>query len=76
LAYDVSEKVEDYLQNGFDLVWVIDPATRTIMVRTSKGAVFLHEHDEITAAPIPDFRCKVAEFFPAKAATSSSSAGV
>jgi len=77
LAYDISEKVEDYLQNGFDLIWVIDPATRTVMVRTSQGAVFLHEQDEITAAPIPEFRCRVAEFFPPRheVAPTSSAAG-
>jgi Uma2 family endonuclease len=66
LASEISEKVEDYLRNGFSLVWVVDPVTRTVMVRTAQGAVFLHEQDEITAAPLPEFRCKVAEFFPKK----------
>jgi Uma2 family endonuclease len=66
LASEISEKVEDYLRNGFPLVWVVDPVTRTVMVRTAEGAVFLHEQDEITAAPIPEFRCRVAEFFPKK----------
>jgi Uma2 family endonuclease len=67
LASDISEKVEDYMRNGFGVVWVVDPATRTVMVRTLEGAVFLHEQDDITAPTvIPDFRCKVAEFFPAR----------
>jgi Uma2 family endonuclease len=67
LASEISEKVEDYLRNGFELVWVVDPVTRTVMVRDGQGAVFLHEQDEITAARvIPEFRCKVSEFFPAK----------
>jgi Uma2 family endonuclease len=66
LASDIAEKVEDYVRNGFNLVWVIDPATRTVMVRSSQGAVFLHEQDEINApGVIPDFRSQVAEFFPA-----------
>ncbi len=67
LASEISAKVEDYLQNGFVLIWVVDPVTRTVMVRSPQGAVFLHEQDEITCDVIPDFRCKVAEFFPAKA---------
>lgn len=67
LASEISAKVEDYLQNGFVSIWVVDPVTRTVMVRTAQGAVFLHEQDEITTDAIPDFRCKVAEFFPMKA---------
>jgi Uma2 family endonuclease len=74
LASDIAEKVEDYIRNGFNLVWVIDPATRTVMVRTAQGAVFLHEQDEITAAGvIPDFRCQVAEFFPVRVEPSTAS---
>jgi Uma2 family endonuclease len=68
LAYDIEEKVEDYLRNGFTLVWVIHPATRSVTVRQSDGTIsLLHEHEEITAGDaIPEFRCKVAEFFPAR----------
>jgi Uma2 family endonuclease len=71
LASDIAEKVEDYIRNGLNLVWVIDPATRTVMVRSAQGAVFLHEQDEITSGDvIPDFRSKVAEFFPGRPAPS------
>jgi len=68
LAYDVDEKVEEYLRNGFPLVWVIQPATRSVTVRQPDGTIsLLHEHQEITAGnAIPEFRCKVAEFFPVK----------
>ena len=59
----VGTKVEEYLHNGFALIWVVDPVTRTVMVRTPEGAVFPHEQDEITTDAIPGFRCKVAEFF-------------
>ena len=32
LASEISAKVEDYLQNGFTVIWVVDPVTRTVMV--------------------------------------------
>jgi Uma2 family endonuclease len=69
LAYDINEKVEDYLRNGVATVWIIDPNTRSVTVRNADGsASVLHEQDEITAGSIiPDFKFKVAEFFPAPA---------
>jgi Uma2 family endonuclease len=68
LAADIDEKVDDYLRNGFPLVWVIQPATRSVTVRQSDGSItLLRDHDEITAGnAIPEFRCKIAEFFPTK----------
>ena len=67
LAYDVFAKVEEYLQNGFPLVWVVHPNTKAVTIHRGDGSVaMLHEHDEITGeAALPSFRCKVAEFFPA-----------
>ena len=67
LAYEINDKVEDYLRNGFAIVWVVHPNTRSVAVRHADGSAFVfHEQDEITAGPaIPDFRCRVAEFFPA-----------
>ncbi len=67
LAYDVAEKVEEYLRNGFALIWVVHPNTRAVTIHRGDGSTaVLHEHDEITGeAALPTFRCKVAEFFPA-----------
>lgn len=67
LAYDVFAKVEEYLRNGFPLVWVVHPNTRAVTVHRGDGSVaMLHENDEITGeTALPTFRCRVAEFFPA-----------
>ena len=64
-ANGVIDKVEDYLSNGFPLVWVIYPTTRSVAIfRAGGGTAYLHENDEITGeAALPSFRCKVGEFF-------------
>ena len=66
LYYDVIAKVNDYLANGFPLIWVVDPNGRTVTVYRAGQAnpTILHEADEITAEPaLAAFRCRVAEFF-------------
>lgn len=65
LVYDVGDKVQEYLRNGFRLVWVVDPNMRTVSVHRADGTVaMLREQDEITAEDVlPDFRCRVSEFF-------------
>lgn len=67
LAYDVIAKVDEYLRNGFPLVWVVHPNTRAVTIHRGDGSIaMLHENDEITGeAALPTFRCKVGEFFPA-----------
>lgn len=66
LAYDLIAKIEEYLRNGFPLVWVVHPNTRAVTIHRGDGSIaMLHENDEITGeAALPSFRCKVAEFFP------------
>ena len=69
LAREVDEKVREYLEAGFPLVWVANPVTRAITVnpRDGKPVIFTAE-DEITAEDaLPGFRCKVAEFFASRA---------
>ena len=65
LAYDVTEKVDEYLQHGFGIVWVVHPNTRSVAIYRADGTTaLLHESDEITGeTALPTFRCKVAEFF-------------
>jgi len=65
--YDqVDEKVVDYLAAGVPLIWVVSPATRTVLVYQPDGAVRrLTEPDALTADPvIPGFRVTVADLFP------------
>jgi len=61
----VSRKVNDYLSNEVDLVWVVSPEDRTVAVY-SRVAAFreLCEQDEIDGGEVlPGFRCKIADFF-------------
>ena len=65
LATDLDIKVEEYLNNGFALVWVVEPGTKTVTIHRADGSLArLHAKDEITGeTALPTFRCKVAEFF-------------
>ncbi len=65
LADDIAEKVDEYLKNGFPLVWVVQPRTRTVTIHRADGSVsLLHEQNEITGeSALPTFKCKVADFF-------------
>jgi Uma2 family endonuclease len=67
LAYEVAEKIEEYLKNRFPLVWIVQPNVRTVSIHRADGSVsLLHENDEITGeSALPAFKCKVAEFFAA-----------
>jgi Uma2 family endonuclease len=65
LAYEVDAKVQEYLNAGVHLVWVINPATRTVRVHRATGpGTILREDDELTGEDVlPGFRCRVAELF-------------
>jgi len=72
-AYDVFEKVEEYLQHGFGILWVVQPNTRSVLVYRSDGSTtLLHERDQITGeSALPTFRCEVSEFFATSASCPS-----
>jgi Uma2 family endonuclease len=65
LAYDVDSKVEDYLQAGVRLVWVVSPAARTVRVHRPDGpGTTLRADDELTGEEVlPGFRCPVRDLF-------------
>jgi Uma2 family endonuclease len=66
-AYDVEEKVQEYLDAGVKLVWVVNPPTRTLLVYRGDGSITgLREADELSGESVlPGFRCRVGELFPA-----------
>ena len=68
-VYDVWAKVEEYLRNGFPLVWLVYPNTRNVTVHRADGTgTILRESDEIMAEnALPGFRCRVTHFFSAPA---------
>ena len=64
---DVDAKVDEYLERGVRLVWVINPRTRTIMVYTA-GSDHLRRltaQDTLTGGDVlPDFSVPIADLFP------------
>ncbi len=66
-AYEVDQKVEEYLGVGVPIVWVVNPETRIIEIHRQDGTVSkLHADAELTGEGVlPGFRCKVESLFPA-----------
>ena len=64
-AGEVDERVADYLRAGTPLVWIVDPAKRTVTVRRSGVAdIVLREDDELDGGEVlPGFRVGVREIF-------------
>src|SRR5579883_516469 len=62
---DVVEAVEEYLECGVRLVWVVDPYTETVTAhRPGREPELFTRSDELTGDPVlPGFRCRVAEIF-------------
>jgi len=58
-------RVTQLLNRGVKLVWVVDPETRDVSVyRAGKDPYVLAAGSEISGEDVlPDFRCRVAEFF-------------
>ncbi len=61
----VIRRVMDYIHNGVDLVWLIDPEARNVSVyRPGKEPYVVEENQELTGEDVlPGFRCLVADFF-------------
>ena len=64
-AREVEDKVEDWLQAGTRLVWVIDPATRSARVyRSLEELQELSEDDSLDGGDVlPGFACNIRELF-------------
>ena len=64
-AGNVNRRIRDQLRFGTPLVWLLDPEERNVTVyRPGRDYQVLEEGEEITGEDVlPDFRCKVAEFF-------------
>jgi len=66
LAYEIEEKVREYLEAGVRLVWVVYPPTRTVHIRRGDGtiAVAASTNDLEGEGVVPGFRCRVGDLFP------------
>lgn len=64
-AAEIQEKVLEYLASGSRLVWVVDPATRTVAAYRSREDIrLLTEGDVLDGADVlPGFRLAIAELF-------------
>ena len=72
LVYEVEDKVEEYLNAGVRLVWVIHPNVRTVWTyRLDRSFAGLRESDLLSGeGVIPGFECIVRDLFPPKSAPS------
>jgi Uma2 family endonuclease len=66
LAYDIDERIEDYLRAGVRLLWLVSPATGTVQVyRLDGSGTRLRESGELTGEDVvPGFHCRVSDLFP------------
>ncbi len=65
LAVELSKKIEEYLEAGVPLIWVLDPASQRVFIyRSTGGDTILSRQDELTGEEvIPGFRCQVSVLF-------------
>lgn len=64
-ASELEEKLADYTVAGTRLLWVVDPARRTVMIMDQAHPVrWLQEGDVLDGGGVvPGFSCRVAEIF-------------
>lgn len=62
---DIAEAIEEYLECGVRLVWIVDPYDETVTVyRPKKKPVLFNADQELSGSPeLPGFKCRVAEIF-------------
>lgn len=65
-ASEVDEKIVQYLKAGVKMVWVVYPASRTVMAHSADGAYRLDEDAALDGgAVLPGFKLAVRDVFPA-----------
>lgn len=62
-AQTVNRKVREYLANGSQEVWILDPDLREIQVRTKPGIRLLQPEDTLETPLLPGFSVKVSDLF-------------
>jgi Uma2 family endonuclease len=64
-AYEVEEKVEEWLTAGARLVWTVNPKRKSVTVhRTLREALTLSVNDELSGEDVvTGFCCRVSEIF-------------
>lgn len=61
----INRRISQFLDWGVALVWLVDPEDQTVTIyRRDKRPQVLEANEELTGDDIlPDFRCRVADFF-------------
>jgi len=61
----VSRKIEEFLENGVPIVWLVNPEAKTVTeYRPASEPKVFSSDDTIYAVPVlPGFSCRVARFF-------------
>jgi Uma2 family endonuclease len=63
-ADEIRDKVHDFLAAGTPLVWVVYPRTKEVIVHTPDGLARTYGiNDVLESDVLPDFKCKVKDFF-------------
>jgi len=64
-AFEVQDKIEEWLRAGVRLVWAVYPSTRSVVAYRSPSDIRLYgASDTITGEPaLPEFACEVWRFF-------------
>jgi Uma2 family endonuclease len=62
---EISDKIDDWLHAGVQLLWIVDPFRRTVTIyQPGRDPSLLGEHGTLEGEPvIPGFRCLVADLF-------------
>jgi Uma2 family endonuclease len=65
VKYEVDRKVNEFINAGTQLVWVINPDVRTVEVHRADGSgVILNENNTLSGENVlPGFSCKVSDLF-------------
>jgi len=62
---EISDKIDDWLGAGVQLLWIVDPFRRTVTIyQPGRDPLLLGEHGTLEGdSVVPGFRCPVAEIF-------------
>jgi Uma2 family endonuclease len=65
-AYEVDDKLTEYLAVGLPLVWIVNPALRTLRTYRNDGTTAVFKSaDTLSAEPrLPGFALRLADIFP------------